>query len=75
MSGPERILATYDVRSTPEEAAGLARRIAYEQTVELPPALVTDPVVRERVLGRVEAISPLDSLDTTSIRRTLKYAA
>lgn len=60
MSGPDRILAIYDVRSTPEEVAGLARRIAYEQTVELPPALVTDPVVRERVLGRVEAVSPLD---------------
>ena len=60
MSASDRILATYDVRSTPQEVAGLARRIAYEQTVELPPALVTDPVVRERVLGRVEAISSLD---------------
>ena len=58
MSDSDRILATYEVRSTPEEVAGLARRIAYEQTVELPPALVTDPVVCERVLGRVEAISP-----------------
>ena len=38
MSDSDRILATYDVRSTPEEVAGLARRIAYEQTVELPPA-------------------------------------
>ena len=61
MSASDRILATYEVRSTAEEVAGLARRIAYEQTVELPPALVTDPVVRERVLGRVEAISSLDS--------------
>lgn len=61
MNGPaDRILAAYDVRSTPEEVAGLARRIAYEQTVELPPALVTDPAVRERVLGRVESVSPLD---------------
>ena len=60
MSDSDRILATYDVRSTPEEVAGLARRIAYEQTVELPPALVTDPVVCERVLGRVEAISSLE---------------
>ena len=61
MNDPERIVATYDVRSTPEEVTGLARRIAYEQTVELPPALVTDPVVRERVLGRVETVSSLDS--------------
>ena len=60
MSDSDRILATYEVRSTPDEVAGLARRIAYEQTVELPPALVTDPVVCERVLGRVETISSLD---------------
>ena len=60
MSDSGRILATYEVRSTPDEVAGLARRIAYEQTVELPPALVTDPVVCERVLGRVETISSPD---------------
>ena len=60
MSDFDRILATYEVRSTPDEVAGLARRIAYEQTVELPPALVTDPVVCERVLGRVETISSPD---------------
>ena len=57
---PERIIAVYEVRTAPAEAAELARRIAYEQTVELPPELVTDPAVRERVLGRVEAVRPLD---------------
>ena len=61
MSDSDRILATYEVRSTPGEVAGLARRIAYEQTVELPPYLVTDPVVCERVLGRVETVSSLDA--------------
>ena len=61
MSEAGRILAVYEVRSTAGEIAALARRIAYEQTVELPPALVTDPVVRERVLGRVEDISSLDA--------------
>ena len=60
MSESGRILATYEVCSSPDEVAELARRIAYEQTVELPPSLVTDPVVRERILGRVEQISPLD---------------
>ena len=59
MSDPDRIVATYDVRSSPGEVAGLARRIAYEQTVELPPALVTDPEVCERVLGRVETVQSL----------------
>ncbi len=61
MSDEDRILAIYEVRSTPDEVTGLARRIAYEQTVELPPSLVTDPGVRERVLGRVETISSLDA--------------
>ena len=61
MSGSDRIVAHYEVRSTPGEVAELARRIAYEQTVEVPPALVTDPDVRERVLGRVETVSALDS--------------
>ena len=51
----------YAVRAEGDEVSRLAERIAYEQTVELPPALVTDPVVRERVLGRVETISPDDS--------------
>ena len=59
MSTTSRILAIYEVRSAPDEVAGLARRIAYEQTVELPPSLVTDPEVCERVLGRVETISSL----------------
>ena len=55
---PDRIAAVYEVRTAPADAAELARRIAYEQTVELPRELVTDPSVCERVLGRVEAIRP-----------------
>lgn len=59
MNGSGRIVAVYELRgAAADEAPGLARRIAYEQTVELPPALVTDPDVCERVLGRVEAVRP-----------------
>ena len=61
MSDSGRILAAYEVGSSPGDVADLARRIAYEQTVEVPPSLVTDPDVRERVLGRVESVVPLDS--------------
>ena len=61
MSDSARIVAAYEVRSSPDDAADLARRIAYEQTVEVPPSLVTDPEVRERVVGRVESVSALDS--------------
>ena len=61
MSECGRIVATYEVCSSPDEVSDLAHRIAYEQTVEVPPSLVTDPEVRERVLGRVESVSALDS--------------
>ena len=63
MSESGRIVAVYEVRSNSAEVADLARRIAYEQTVEVPPSLVTDPEVRERVVGRVESVSDLDSDD------------
>ena len=56
MNDTERIVAVYEVHAAPDEAADLGRRIACEQTVELPLPLVTDPNVRERVLGRVEAL-------------------
>lgn len=74
---PERIVAVYEVRTAPAEAAELARRMAYEQTVELPPELVTDPAVRERVLGRVEAVRPLDPAGEAAgtHRVTLSYSA
>lgn len=51
------IRAVYRLRARPEEAERLAEKIAYEQTVELPPALVTDPVRRE-VVARVESVAP-----------------
>ena len=60
MSDSGRILAAYAVRSSPAGAADLARRIAYEQTVEVPPSLVTDPQMRERVVGRVESVAALE---------------
>jgi ribulose-bisphosphate carboxylase large chain len=50
-----RIRATYRLR--PDlDAQALATRIAYEQTVELPPALVVDRHVLEHVVARVERI-------------------
>ena len=63
MSDSGRIVAVYEVRSSPDEVADLARRIAYEQTVEVPPSLVTDPHVREEVVGRVESVRALDRGD------------
>ena len=61
MSESGRIFAIYEVRSSAGEVADLARRIAHEQTVEVPPSLVTDSGVRERVLGRVEDVTSIES--------------
>jgi ribulose-bisphosphate carboxylase large chain len=58
MSDP--ILATYRIRADAVEAARIARFIAYEQTVELPEALVTDPYLLEQVVGQVLAVEPAD---------------
>lgn len=56
MSSDAVIIARYRVRRSSEEAERLARFIALEQTVELPDALVTDPYVRDRVVGQVRAL-------------------
>jgi ribulose-bisphosphate carboxylase large chain len=48
-----QIIATYRVKATLAQAQSLAVAIAYEQTVELPVALVTDPHVNEHVVGEV----------------------
>ena len=51
------ILATYQVRAPRESLEGIAHALALEQSVELPDAAVTDPFVREHVMGRVERIA------------------
>jgi ribulose-bisphosphate carboxylase large chain len=54
------------------EAALLAKRIAYEQTVELPEAVVTDAFVNEYVVGRVERIERVQS-GGGSVIATISY--
>ena len=58
--GESRIEVTYRLGISAREAPALAQAIAYEQTVELPPDLVVDPLVNERVVGRVESIVQVD---------------
>ena len=57
------VQATYRVRTeSPEkvkDVEAIAEAIAYEQTVELPPALVPEPI-RERVVARTTAIKEVD---------------
>lgn len=54
---PEPVRAVYRLHARPGDAERLADWVAYEQTVELPPALVDDRVCRE-VVARVESVAP-----------------
>jgi ribulose-bisphosphate carboxylase large chain len=60
MSSRDLIHATYRLRADRDEARRLARFIAYEQTVELPERLVTDPALLRDVVGQVESVEPAD---------------
>jgi ribulose-bisphosphate carboxylase large chain len=56
----DRFRITYLLSSAAgEEPEGKARAIAFEQTVELPQACVPEEI-RERIVGRVERLQPLD---------------
>jgi ribulose-bisphosphate carboxylase large chain len=55
------VRATYRIVGTPEIAAERARAIAFEQTVELPAALVCDPAVLGGVVGRVIDLTPCEA--------------
>lgn len=56
-------------------AADLARRIAFEQTVELPEALITDPYVRDVVVGRVERLSTDSGAHVATVSFTAELAS
>lgn len=56
---PMRLRLIYEIGRSGAEARELARAIAYEQTVEVPPEVVSSDLV-ERVVGRVETVEPLD---------------
>jgi len=68
------IKAEYRVRCIPEEAGAIAREIALEQTVEVPEALVTDPRIRDEVVGRVVSCRPDDDVPEAQ-RIVIEYNA
>lgn len=70
----QRIQAVYRVAGGEREVYAIARAIAYEQTVELPEALVTDPGIVEGVVGTVEGVEPYADLEG-AYRVTIGYAA
>lgn len=61
-----RIVVTYRLRADGRDAETLAQGIAYEQTVELPPAQVPDDI-RDRIVGQVEEIRPDPAVNGSSL--------
>lgn len=54
----ERLLATYRLAATGDEARARAAAIAVEQTIEFPADLIADDDIRRHVIGRVESVEP-----------------
>ena len=52
----ERLAAVYRVRASATEIEARAKAIALEQSIEMPDAFVTDPFVRDHVVGQVADI-------------------
>jgi len=71
--GDTRVQVTYRLAQSAAEAETLARRIAFEQAVELPEAQVTEEI-RRHVVGRVEAISQDPGAEGASLA-TISYDA
>lgn len=56
-----RFTARYRIICSPEQATARARDICVEQTIEFPEFLVTDDQIREQIIGRLEALNPIDA--------------
>lgn len=52
------VLATYAVVCGSLEIERVAQEIAYEQTVEVSPSLISSKKILEEIVGKVEAIEP-----------------
>jgi ribulose-bisphosphate carboxylase large chain len=61
MDASPRIVVDYRIGGSADAAKAVADAIAYEQSVELPRALITDPKIRENVVGQVESVVPIES--------------
>jgi ribulose-bisphosphate carboxylase large chain len=69
----QRIKAVYRVAGGEPKARAVASAIAYEQTVELPEALITDAAIIENVVGSVEAVQADPEIGGT-FKVTIGYA-
>lgn len=63
------VLATYAVTCSSFEVEKLAQEIAYEQTVEVSPELISSRAILEEIVGRIESIEPIPGMrESYSVR-------
>lgn len=55
----ERFRVVYDIVGSESSARRQAEEICVEQTVEFPPDLIENDVIRDRIFGQVESFEPL----------------
>lgn len=55
----ERIQVNYRIRASAADIEAIALAVAVEQSVEVPLDVVRDPWIRDHIVGRVEAITPI----------------
>lgn len=70
----EQIQAVYRLTCEASEVEKLARDIALEQTVEVPEAMITDETLRDKVVGHVGDIQPIDG-ERNAYRVPIHYNA
>lgn len=59
-AGDDRIRVTYRLTADEATARAMAEDICIEQTVEFPPDLLPTGDIRDRIVGRVESLRPVD---------------
>lgn len=67
------ITATYAITANPAGVEARARDICYEQTVELPPNLVGERDIVDRIIGRIREIRP-DPVIQNRFRVVIEFA-
>ncbi len=68
------IIARYVVTAPADRIEAEAQAIALEQTVEVPASLVTDPAIREHVVGRIASIETFEPADDGRERSAVTIA-
>lgn len=66
-----RFTVDYHFRGSEPEALAMAEALCFDQTVELPDALVEPGPIRDHVIGRVEHIQPVGD---NTISATVSFA-